>query len=171
MGTFLENGKFILELAKSHPEVDWIFRPHPGLRTKLLSTGAMSEPEVDAYYSEWARIGEASYGGEYFPLFEKSSAMITDCVTFLTEYLLTGNPLIRLVAPTCPTPIPPVRRLFDAFYDVHSCAELESAFNKVVLKGEDPMRDVRAMVAVDMGCADLHGTDHVMECLNRIFHR
>ena len=96
--TFKENGKFILEYAKKHSEYNWVFKPHPMLKKAILDNNFMNTKEVEKYYSDWDKIGKVSYDGDYYDLFNDSKLMITDCSTFLIEYLVTGNPLIRLVS-------------------------------------------------------------------------
>ena len=89
--TFKETGKFILEYAQKHPEFNWIFKPHPLLKKALLDNVFMSEEEINSYYSAWESLGQACYNGDYFELFNNSQLMITDCCTFLMEYLQQEN--------------------------------------------------------------------------------
>lgn len=170
LSTFAENGQIILAFAKAHPEIHWIFRPHPGLRSKLLSTGLMTMAQVDGYFNEWRAIGEVSETGDYLSLFQRSSAMVTDCVTFLTEYLLTGKPLIRLVAIPEYEPLPPSKRLMDAFYEVRSERELFEVFDKVLIRHEDDMKGIRAQVVKDMGYERLDATEQIMCRMRQMLH-
>ena len=39
--TFDWNGKQILEFAKSHPKLNWVFRPHPLMYKFILTSGYM----------------------------------------------------------------------------------------------------------------------------------
>ena len=57
VATFKENGKFILELAKSHPEIEWAFRPHPAFDDRVLKNEIMTKAELNEYYAEWGKIG------------------------------------------------------------------------------------------------------------------
>ena len=98
LGTFKWSGKFILEYAKSHPEISWIFKPHPLLKKALKDFEIMSDSEIEKYYSEWESLGIKYESGDYLSLFEKSNMMITDCGSFLGEYFVTGKPLIHLMS-------------------------------------------------------------------------
>ena len=40
-------GKDILDYAKSHPEINWVFKPHPRLRTELTYSNVWTKKEVD----------------------------------------------------------------------------------------------------------------------------
>jgi len=97
LATFKDNGKFILELAKNNPQTTWILKPHPRFKYALLRNNIMTEKEIEEYYHEWEQIGTIYEKGEYGFIFKDSDLMITDCCSFLMEYLLTEKPLIRLV--------------------------------------------------------------------------
>ena len=97
-GTFEWSGKLMLEYAKVHPEIKWIFKPHPLLKKALSDFGIMTESEAEEYYTEWGKIGIKYESGDYLGLFSKSKMMITDCSSFLGEYFVTGKPLIHLMS-------------------------------------------------------------------------
>lgn len=146
LATFLENGREILDYAVAHPEIKWIFKPHPALRRTLVESGAMSEGDVNDYYAAWDRIGESCFGApsEYLRLFARSRALITDCGSFLTEYGCTGKPVIRLVSPHLNVGShPAVERLHRTYYNVCGLDELRAALRLVVESGEDPRRALR----------------------------
>ena len=144
LSTFLENGKFILEYAKRHPEIHWAFKPHPTLKVTLVHIGVMSEAEVDSYYREWEGIGEACYSGGYVDLFRRSRALITDCDSFLSEYACTQKPIIHLISqvPNKRT-YSPLQPLFDTYYKVHDNRELLDMLESVVVRREDVNRKKR----------------------------
>ena len=58
----------------------------------------MQKDEIDNYFDEWRKIGQISEGGNYVDLFKQSYCMITDCGSFITEYFITGNPVIHLIS-------------------------------------------------------------------------
>ena len=94
LATFMENKDFILELAKKHPEFNWIFRPHFALKDRLLKYNVMKHDEIDKYWAEWENIGIISKSTDnYYEQFMLSDCLITDCMSFLSEYLPTGNPI------------------------------------------------------------------------------
>ena len=145
----------ILEYAKRHPEIDWVFKPHPLLREKIVLTGFMSRTEMDAYYAEWARIGTVCSSGDYQMLFMDSSLMLTDSGSFLAEYAATGHPLIHLWCPENNVVIPrPTQLLMDAFYRVSTPEELEKTLKLVVEERQDPKREERLRVVKELGLCD-----------------
>lgn len=131
--TFMETGRFMLDYAKSHPEISWCFKPHPHLRRILVKVARWTKEEVDAYYGEWEKIGIACYDADYPSLFMRSRALITDCSSFLMEYSAVNRPLIHLVRSDTKYKVAkPCRQLFESFYAVRDKKELETALKLVV---------------------------------------
>lgn len=142
IGTFMETGFAMLEYAKSHKDVKWVFKPHPTLRSCLYQV--MSHNDVDNYYSEWESLGQSCYTNDYPNLFANSRAMITDCASFLVEYACTRKPIIHLVGVGCDRQMrSPFKGLYSTYYAVHGPADLYETLNTIVLAGEDPLKDSR----------------------------
>jgi hypothetical protein len=153
-GTFRWNGRRILELAKQNVDTsEWIFKPHPWFKGALIDFGIMLEEEVANYYEEWRKVGQIYDMGDYFDIFRTSDLMITDCGSFLLEYMPTANPVMHL----CP---PPEEKPFDTlvheeaskhYYKVKTIKELEEVFDMLVNKREDPMSGARRKDAAMIG--------------------
>lgn len=146
LSTFDWNRLEILALAEAHSEVEWIYRPHPGLKYAVEKYGLMSTADYLAYEAQWTDLPNAqvSHGGNYMEMFFLSRALITDCGSFRGEYLLTGMPLIRLMSHNNPVKPNEIGERIDAVcYRVHSIEELEIVFQQVVIHGDDPLRDQR----------------------------
>ena len=164
--TFLENGDAILRFAKEHREIKWIFKPHPSLRVTLESRGIWPMERTAEYWSEWERLGMACYDADYQKYFWMSSAIVTDCASFLCEYSATGKPVIRLVSHAAgirPSSIN--QALFDSFYNVENLDEMERVFNDVIVNGNDPKRDVRLKAASDFGLMNFHASESILNDL------
>lgn len=169
--TFQHNGQEILKYAQRHPEIDWYFKPHPTLKTSLLRTRLMTQMEIDSYYAEWGKIGTICTNGDYTELFWKSSALITDCASFLVEYPCTGNPIIHLISSTCKVPIPrPSKKLFETYYQVHNLKEMEECFDMVLCKRLDPLYEIRMKAVREAGLCEVNASmkiiKHLYDCLN-----
>lgn len=95
-GTFRENGEFILNWAKKHSEIEWIYKPHPRLKIELLDNKIMTQKQIERYWKQWQEIGEIHESGDYLKLFDSSSCLVTDSISFLVEYLPTQKPIIQL---------------------------------------------------------------------------
>lgn len=141
--TFKENGKFILEYAKNHPELNWVFKPHPMLKKALIDNKFMNAQEVKEYYSEWEKIGKAYYNGDYFEIFNNSRLMITDCSTFLVEYLMSGKPLINLVSENAPEFNIVLKDIVESFYKINNNKKLEDILNSILYENNDELKPKR----------------------------
>lgn len=141
--TFKENGKFILEYAKNHPELNWVFKPHPMLKKALIDNKFMNAQEVKEYYSEWEKIGKAYYNGDYFEIFNNSRLMITDCSTFLVEYLMSGKPLINLVSENAPEFNIVLKDIVESFYKTNNNKMLEDRLNSILYENNDELKSKR----------------------------
>lgn len=142
--TFLENGWFILEYAKTHPDIKWCFKPHPTLSFALAKYAGWTQEQIEAYYAEWRKVGKVCLSGDYPALFLQSRALITDCSSFLMEYSAVNRPLIHLTRRDSIYKVAkPCRRLFGTFYKAGNRKELERALKVVLEDGEDPQADER----------------------------
>ena len=167
--TFLENGDFILEYAKHHPEVQWCFKPHPLLRRNLHKEAQWPEEKINAYYDEWEKIGMVCYTGDYPELFLRSRALITDCSSFLMEYSAVNRPLIHLIRKdTLYRPAQPCERLFDSFYKVHGIDELAKTLKSVIEDFQDPHAAAREAAIKDLNLWHVRCADNIVKYLREI---
>jgi hypothetical protein len=165
-GTFRWSGDFILEYAKSNPEIKWVFKPHPQLRYGIKRAGLMSDEEIDAYYSEWRRIGTVCEDSDYQELFLDSFAMITDCGSFLSEYGATERPIIHLISSDNKyKPLSSLTGLYDTYYKVHNTNELITTLKMVIERREDPMRERRVEALKSTGMIGVNASEEIIRHL------
>ena len=164
--TFLETGECILSYAKQHPEMNWVFKPHPVLKSALKRSGVWTEDKIAEYYSNWSKIGTVCESGDYTDIFRKATAMITDCGSFLTEFAVTGQPIIRLINPENKQPYPP---LYDTYYNVHNNDELEVTLRKVLEKGIDSKQDERLKAVAAANLTGQYAAKNIMDFFAKEF--
>ena len=152
-GTFDWSGKKILEFAKAHPELNWVFRPHPLMYKFMQTSGFMQKEEIDKYYKEWKGIGIYSQGGDYTDLFNESYAMITDCGSFLTEYFVSENPVIHLFSEKF-IPNPTIKEIDKTYYIAHNLEELEKHLEDVILNKNDYKKQDRVELLQKLNLKD-----------------
>jgi len=92
---FIQYADFFLALPPKYPQIDFIFRPHPLLRTRLVNDKVWSSEKTETYFKNMQAIPNVEYqdGGDYFETFVNSDAMIHDCGSFMAEYLYTDHPV------------------------------------------------------------------------------
>jgi CDP-glycerol glycerophosphotransferase (TagB/SpsB family) len=170
-GTFLQNGELILNYAKNHPEINWVFKPHPQLKYTLLKIGK-SIDEVERYYNEWGEIGQCCYDSTYIDLFLDSKLLITDCSSFLTEYFCTSNPIVHLISPTCkPTPSKFAEKIFGSFYKVRTNEELLKCLDDLLVKNNDYNKDVRLKVLEETGLLKNNAAKNILQDIKQTIGR
>lgn len=146
VATFKENGQFILELAKSHPDTEWIFRPHPLFFDRIIKNSIMTKEEINQYYKEWENIGRVSLGGNYYEMLAATDVMITDCISFLAEYAPTGNPVFHLKKSYQKEEFNSlVSKLDEGYYQIYSNEELSECFERVIINNDDYLKEKREL--------------------------
>lgn len=144
IGTFDKNAIFILNLAKSNPQYEWLFRPHPRLKNEVLANKIMTIPEIENYFTEWEKIGSIYTESDYYEMFAGSDCLITDCISFLSEYLPTGKPVIHLRKDNQKESFNNLlQTITDSYYKVYDNETLLKVFNEVIIKGNDYLKEKR----------------------------
>ena len=144
-GTFDWNGRELLDWAKAHTDTEWIFKPHPRFRYFAMHSNIMNESELDAYYNEWNNIGSVYTLGDYFDIFRTADLLITDCGSFLTEWLPTEKPCIHLLSRRDGSNIRSFVHEASSrnYYKVKNLEELHAALDMLVIRREDPLAAAR----------------------------
>ncbi|PAF49656.1 hypothetical protein BKH43_06515 [Helicobacter sp. 13S00401-1] len=166
--TFLQNHRLILDFAKKHSNLNWVFKPHPKLKASLLKSG-FSKEYVEGYYKQWEAIGISSYNSDYIKFFLDSKALITDSGSFLIEYFCTTKPLIHLL-PTYPLPPPfsPSKKIFDTFYKAYDDVSLLGYLESILLKDKDPLKEIRLKVLKESGLNNGLVAERILKDLKHI---
>ena len=143
--TFDWNGRELLDWAKIHTDTEWVFKPHPRFRYAVLNSGIMNEAETDDYYGEWNKIGTVYEQGDYFDMFRTADLLITDCFSFLTEWLPTEKPCIHLLTVNDARKMhsPVHEKSSRHYYKVQNIGELNAAMEMLAVRREDPMKAAR----------------------------
>lgn len=145
--TFLDNYKFILEMAKKYSDTtSWIFRPHPLLEKACYYAGVFKSPEEwNAFLNEWRTLDNCvvQISGDYSEAFKTCDAIINDSVSYMAEILYVHKPMLYLKSNKAT-----FNDLGRSLEKVHySCSgdDLEKIeeFIKMVLDERDPMFEKR----------------------------
>lgn len=145
-GTFLSIADGMLKLAEEYADrIQFVFKPHPGLRKELYKLDDWGHERTDRYYAAWAELPNAQLeNGEYTHLFLDSDAMLHDCGSFIIEYLLTGKPCCyvqnreRIAQFNQMT-----NEALDTYYWADNMAGIRQFLDRVVLGGEDEKQPLR----------------------------
>ncbi|MCG9081339.1 hypothetical protein [Laribacter hongkongensis] len=145
LGMFDRLAQPMLGLFAAHPEVDFVFKPHPNLLFALQSTGLMDEVAYAEYLEQLEALHNVTvwkHGG-YTDLFLSSHALLTDSVSFLAEYLPTGNPLLFLDREDR-IPLSDVgEQVISMHYKARDFDAVRAFVEDQVLGNQDPQREAR----------------------------
>lgn len=99
LSTFIFLGESVKALASANKDkVQWSFKPHPILKSKLYEHPDWGVDRTNEYYNFWKESDFTQLDeGEYDSLFKTSDAIIHDCSSFIIEYAFTGKPCLYLV--------------------------------------------------------------------------
>lgn len=171
-GTFDWNYQFMYNFAKSHPEIEVICKPHPELKRQIVRNKLMTASEVTKYFNMWENLPNAQVYemGNYFDMFRTSDLLITDCNSFLYEYLPTKKPVIQLISKNSVGYNQFGEKIISGYYKAKNCEELEEIINNILFNNKDPFLAVREKVIAEELIQPAEGaarfiTDYLMKKL------
>ncbi len=175
LSNFVQYADFFLNLFAEHPNVDFIFRPHPVLFTILSRPKQWGENKVKAYLARLAALPNVRYstGGDYLQEFAESDGIIQDCGSFLVEYFYTGKPCCYMLK--SPEDIENKfselgKQCLENCYVAYDKDAIRQFLEEVILKGNDPKSEARARFAREVVMMNYpHVTEKILESLESAF--
>lgn len=140
LSTFLLYSDFMLYLADKYKhQVQFVFKPHPQLKSALYSHEDWGPQRTNDYYAKWENgYNTSACYGYYVDLFKSSDAMIHDCGSFMIEYLYTRKPVMFLSNYNRKQQSNKVGiRAYECHYQGSTKLEIDGFINDVVLNGVD----------------------------------
>lgn len=171
LGTFDWNGKFILDYAKKHTEFNWIFKPHPRCKEDFLRFKMFKNMnEINEYYEQWNKIGMVYDRGNYISLFKQAKCLITDCASFLIEFLPTKSPVINLKRKDSVYISDITNEIIKTYYQAYSLEELKQYFNDVLENNNDPKKEERLNLIKKLNLVR-NASDNIINDLEETFYK
>ncbi len=148
---FFRYKEVLYDYASHHPEMDFLFRPHPMMWDNFIKTGEITEAERDAYISKCNALGNIRFDSnkEYISTLWSTTVLISDISGIMTEFYATGAPLIFCESDIKMSLFRQVETIMDSCYRVNSEAELIETLDQIG-RNEDPMRAKRETVVRSM---------------------
>lgn len=138
--TFYWSYKKIIETAEKYPQFDWVFRPHPTLKSTLEDDNHFLHEEIEDFYNFWEKRA-ISGTTEIEKYFYNSTMMITDSISYLGEYLMTAKPVIHLCNPESHSLLNPAgQKIAACYYSVYSEEDFEKVFVDLMFEHKDDLR-------------------------------
>jgi hypothetical protein len=161
----------MVELAQAHPEWQIVMRPHPILMEQMRD-GRVPDT-LTLFLREWDRLPNTAVhaGLDYAGLFRASDVMVTDGLSFLTEYPLLDKPLIFYRRPDSSRLNAAGENIVKACEVVHETPALGPLLRDIARGRENP-RTVHARAEVRGAIHRYPGqaADRIAEILARLDH-
>ena len=148
LSNFQRYADYFLSLPAKHPELDFVFRPHPFLFTVLAHPSKWGLARVDDWIARMKAHPNVRWSdeGDYFPVFASCDACIQDCGYYLVEWFYTGKPCCYLLKD--PSDIkqkfaPLGRDCLSHCYLAYDETAIEAFLRDVVEGGADPKASAR----------------------------
>lgn len=108
----------------------------------------MSIEEMTQYFRMWEELPNAQIYefGCYFDIFRTSDLLITDCNSFLFEYLPTNKPVIHLINDKSVGHNEYGQKIISGYYSAKNIEETNQLLEQLLVKEYDPLKEVRANV-------------------------
>ena len=150
LSNFLEYKDLFLNLAKARTDIQFAFRPHPGLKGSLQRIAGWTSAECDEYFKKWQNLPNTFISeGDFGDLFLSSDAMILDSISFIAEYTLVDKPICVQAPKSCFKFNSFAERLKSVHYSSTSFDEVLLFINDVVCANNDIKKSQRRQVIND----------------------
>jgi hypothetical protein len=143
LSNFQRYADYFLALPEKHPELDFVFRPHPFLFTVLANPARWGQVKVDDWIARMKAHPNVRWcdEGDYFPAFASCDAIVQDCGSYLAEWVYTGKPccfMLKNPSDVDAKFTPLGRDILSHCYLAYDEPEIESFLRDVVEGGSDP---------------------------------
>lgn len=144
-GTFHRIYEAFLSFAKRNSDIEFVFSPHPML-IESTAHGLLTRKQVDDFVREWSALPNAfllDSATSYPRVFAASDVMITDGISFLTEYQFFNKPLIFFDSQQHEPFNEEGEATIRSAHRVTSTAELFELLRVIEKRGNDPLTNNR----------------------------
>lgn len=102
-GMFPDTWRDMVAWAEDEPQVEFVFSPHPGLRSELAAPDLPrpSRGEVAEFWRRWESLNNTAIAdeGDYLGLIQAANVIVTDGISMLYEPQVAGKPVLFLERP------------------------------------------------------------------------
>jgi CDP-glycerol glycerophosphotransferase (TagB/SpsB family) len=135
----------MVKFADNNPDLQFILRPHHNLYDVLIRDEVMNSSQIALFEEQWLSLRNTFIDSSpcYIDSFVNSDALVTDGVSFLAEYQVTGKPIVFLEREDHKVFTPLGNRAAKGAYRVRTIEEAFEQINKCLVLKEDPMKDLR----------------------------
>ena len=173
MSTWIYMGEFILNFANKYKDhYNWIFRPHPRFKHELRNLNILTDSQIDYYFDSWSKIGTVDEYSCWQELLSKADILITDSISFLYDFAVTGKPLIHLLSLRQRDAFTDkLDQIINGYYSVYTLEQLQDIFDKVIVKSLDSKKKLRERTIKESDFIySYSASDNIYNYFNMLFH-
>lgn len=157
LSNFQQYAELFQRLPQEYPDIDWVFRPHPLLKSALQKYGHWSEDDWKDYIDRLCSNANVQYipDGSCYDMFVNSDGMIQDCGSFLAEYHYTGHPQCYMLKSESHAESQYMDwglELLSHTYKAFSESDIYDFIDKVIVNGTDVKKAERMAFVRDKMC-------------------
>ncbi len=167
---FPDYSEHLLDFARRHPEMDFVFRPHPLMLENFVANGLMARSAVDDLFARYERTPNAriDVSSAYRDTMLTSDLLISDTSSMMVEYAATGKPVVYTHRVDNFNDFG--RELASGFYWVRNQDELDDTLRQLI-SGDDPMCATRQSVVEKLlGPTNTRVSSRIADMLVERFH-
>lgn len=154
----------LLDFAKEHGDISFLFRPHPLAFANFIKTGEMSEDEVAKYKQNISELPNVCLDieKEYVATMWNSSVLVSDFSGVIPEYFVTGKPIIYCETNMILQPTEDFTKIISGCYCVKNEEELFHWLMELK-SGNDPLYEKRQLIIEELFGEKLnHASDMIL---------
>ena len=172
LSNFQRYADYFLALPEKHPELDFVFRPHPFLFTVLANPAKWGQAKVDDWIARMKAHPNVRWcdEGDYFPAFASCDAIVQDCGSYLAEWVYTGKPccfMLKNPSDVDAKFTPLGQDILSHCYLAYDEPEIESFLRDVVEGGSDPKAAARDAFRKTVMVNYPHAADTALAAIRR----
>ena len=131
--------ELFIQLAREHPELEIVMRPHPELFKFMVDSGMKTASEAVEYRARFETLPNAVIyeGADYISLFRQSDAILLDSLSFIAACAPAEKPVCFLEGAKRTRVNSIGERLLHSYYAAWDVDEIREFIDRVVLGGDD----------------------------------
>ncbi len=152
-----------------HQDIDLLIRPHPLMFHNFLSSGIMTQKEIDSFCSLCDEQNNISLDQEeeYIPSFWNSDVLVSDISGIIPEYFVTGKPIVFCSSKGIDWLfMPTIEEMMAGCYHADSFADIERILGDLQ-QGNDPLKETRAVLVRKLFPTDLPPSETIVNMLRK----
>lgn len=163
--TFFAYKDRFFELAKKHPELEIILRPHPLTFENAVKMGHMTPEEINAYKERCAAAGiRFDTNASIDDTLPEIDILLTDFSSIIVDAALAGKTILYCGGKALAEPDETMTAILACVYETESWEDVTGALERL-LQQDDPMRDARMALSDRLTAEHQGSTDRILEYL------